>query len=580
MKLASTLLLLLAAIASPAARAFSIESSGAAAPPEDVVGEHQPLQRSWTVSSLEELEKLHVLVPGRVFVDLEAALAALETPAPTTAAPATHIPVVVTEKPATPAPTTAEPTTTEPPTKVPVVVEVGSSSSGSSDNSDDVVFPTPVPTVTQKKTNAPKAVADGSSSLEGSNSGSSVGAINIGDLTTQLRRRDDSDDESDDDEKTHKKHSKPKEAAVAKIVVTGNSSALLDLFEVLPLHPKRQNGLKLHLKNEDATVEGFVLTQIILSNPNYLRHLRVALADDVVVGDGIFVEDDKDTTVKIATSGAGKVFVKSSANVSLDALKVDVAGSGLVQFQVPSLKLQDTLDVNVAGSGAIGLLADASLKTTEIKAAVSGTGKLVVETSKLTADDLVAAVYGDGSTSFATAGNVTNEKLTLSGSGNVLVGSIAAERASVDVWGSGNVIVQVAQKLKVSTSFSGSVGYVGERPAKVKTSKWLFWRSDIVHPAGENKVVKYEVAATPARYPTYTSLVTKQVYYADEPIVKVATGAAPSYITAVSTHLSTVAHGPNGFLIFSMVATTLVVVGLAANSLHRRHVRRHYRPLV
>jgi hypothetical protein len=284
--------------------------------------------------------------------------------------------------------------------------------------------------------------------------------------------------------------------------------------------------------------------------------------------------------VEIAAYGSGSVFVNSTADVTLEALTIDVSGEASVQIQVPSLKLVESLDANVAGPGKIALLADASFKSSFIKTAVSGPGALVVETKKLTSEDLTAAVYGDGSTSIASAGNVTTEKLTLSGSGKLLVGSIVAKRSSVSVWGSGDVIVQVTEKLKVSTSFSGSVGYVNERPEKVKTSKWLFWRSEIVYPVAENTVAKYDVVAAPARYPLYFSLVTKSVYHSEDPIVKETAGSSQSYLAVVSTHLSTVAHGPNGFLIFSMVATTLVAVGLAVNSFQKRRIRRHYRPLV
>lgn len=585
----------IAALASLTAvtQALTIDSS-AVVPPEDVVGEHQTLQRTWTISSAEELEKLHLLIPGRVFVDLEENLPAI--------VPAV-VPKSTTQQP-TPAPSTPKP--------VVVVVDASTSGSGSSadddeivftssfasgsgDSDDDIVFPVPAVTLktVARATQAPKKELkvgpvivveedDSSSSLEGSSSGSrsGVGVVNVGDLT-QLRRRElkDSDDDSSDDKK-HKKHHKPTEAVVAKVVVTGNSSALLELFEVIALHPSKENGLKIHLANKDANVEGFVLTQIILKNKNYIRHLSTELANDVVIGDGVFVEDDKDTTVKIATSGSGSVFIKSTANVTLDALTIDVAGAGVVQIDVPALKLEDSLDANVAGSGKIALLADAYFKSVQIKTAVSGDGSLIVQTKNLKTEDLVAAVYGSGSTSFASAGNTTTEKLTLSGSGKLLAGSIVAEKSSVSVWGSGDVIVQATDKLKVSTSFSGSVGYVGERPEHVKTSKWLFWRSDIVHPAAENTVLAYDAVAAPARYPLYYSLVTKQVFYSEDPIVKLTTGTTQSYLAVVSTHLSTVAHGPNGFLIFSMVATTLVVVGLAANSFQKRRIRRHYRPLV
>jgi hypothetical protein len=576
------------------ARALTIDST-TVAPPEDIIGEHQTLQKTWTIKSVDELEKLHLLIPGRVFVDVEANL---PTAAPAVVV-ATPTPTPASTSPAVVAVTSVDGSGSEESGDVVVVAAPSSTSSSaasidgsdaSEDSEEDIVFPAPtsVTTAPPVATEIPLPAAvvvegdESSSSLAGSSSGSGGDSIDFGEIT-QLRRvlKDhDSDDESDDSDDHKKKHHKPTEAVVAKIVVSGNSSDLIDLFEVIPLYHKRDNGLKIHLKNQDANVEGYVLTQIILTNKNYLRHLSTILSDDVVLGDGVLVEDDKDTRVKIATSGAGSVFVKSSANVSLNSLSIDVSGEGSVQFQVPGLKLEDSLDANVAGNGNISLLADAFFKSNQIKTAVSGSGSFVVQTQKLSAEDLTAAVYGDGAASFASAGNVNTEKLTLSGSGKLLVGSIVAARSSVSVWGSGDVIVQATDKLKVTTTFSGSVAYVNERPAKVKTSKWLFWRTDIVHPTEDNKVLAYEVVATPNRYPLFYSLATKQVFYAEDPIVKITTGSTQSYLAVVSTHLATVAHGPNGFLVFSMVATTLVAVGLAVNSFQKRRVRRHYRPLV
>uniref|UniRef100_K3X9F8 Putative auto-transporter adhesin head GIN domain-containing protein n=1 Tax=Globisporangium ultimum (strain ATCC 200006 / CBS 805.95 / DAOM BR144) TaxID=431595 RepID=K3X9F8_GLOUD len=552
------------------------------APPEDIIGEHQPLQKTWTISSVDELEKLHLLIPGRVFIDVEENLPTVapipvEIPTPTPAA-------------TTPDVASVDGSESEDSEEGEIVVVVDESSSsafasleGSDENdesnSEDIVFPTPAPTTPVTRAPSTPVVVDvvGTSSLEGSSSGS--GAAYVGEIM-QLRRelRDhDSDDDSDDKKK---KHHKPTETVIAKIIVSGNSSDLINLFEVIPLHPKKDNGIKIHLKNQNAVAEGYVLTQIILTNKNHLRRLSTILSDDVVLGDSVLVENDEETSVKIATSGAGSVFVKSTADVSLSSMSIDVSGEGSVQIEVPSLKLQDSLVSNVAGNGNISVLADASFKTREIKTAVSGSGNFVVQTKKLTAEDLTAAVYGNGAASFSSAGSVTTEMLTLSGAGKLLVGSIVAERSYVSVWGSGDVVVQATDKLKVTTTFSGSVGYVGERPKHVKTSKWLFWRSEIVHPAESNEVLAYDVAAVPARYPLYYMVATKQVFYAEDPVIETVTDITPSYLAVVSTHLSTVAHGPNGFLIFSMVATTLVAVGLAVNSYQKRRVRRHYRPLV
>lgn len=69
MRLPLALALLLAAL--PLAHGLHVESTPLG-PPADILGEHQELQREWTVFASESVSELQLRVPGAVFVDVEA----------------------------------------------------------------------------------------------------------------------------------------------------------------------------------------------------------------------------------------------------------------------------------------------------------------------------------------------------------------------------------------------------------------------------------------------------------------------------------------------------------------------------
>ncbi|KAG7397941.1 hypothetical protein PHYBOEH_011940 [Phytophthora boehmeriae] len=521
------------ALALSAANAWTFDASGVA-PPEDIVGEHQTLQRSWTISSFAQLEQLYLAVPGRVFVELDPSLLPA-TEAPETEAPATEAPE--TEAPETEAPETKVP-------EVPAVVPVGSLAGSGSDWND--------------------------SSLSGE-------TIEIPTMMLRKHRHHKDEDDKEKDEET----------VVAKIVVTGNSTELLNMFDAVPLHPKRNDGLKLHLKNEAAYGEGYVLTQIFLFNKNLLKRVTTAFSGDVVLNDDVVTLDDKEASVKLAVVGDGKVFLESSANVSLASLEAEVTGGGLVQLEIPSVNIEGELYAEVAGGGSIAVISDA-LTVDEVKSTLSGSGDIVVDTSNFNAEKLVASVYGSGITSFATSGAVQKETLTLSGPGQLLAGSIVAERATVDVWGNGDMLVQVTDKLTVSTSVWGKVGYVNDPPTDVKIKGWWFWReaSSIVYPAAVNKVLIYEPAAVPAKYPVYFSVETAASLLSDDPdYAFVSTDLAESSSVAdlMTTSLSTEHKEAAGShsLFYAFIGVSVLVVNVAAaHSWSQRRVRRHYTRLV
>ncbi|KAE9081689.1 hypothetical protein PF010_g21898 [Phytophthora fragariae] len=266
--------------------------------------------------------------------------------------------------------------------------------------------------------------------------------------------------------------------------------------------------------------------------------------------------------------------LESSSNATLASLEVEVTGSGLVQLEIPSVNLEGCLDVEVAGSGSVALVTDA-LVAAEVKTTLSGSGNIVVDTSDLEAQKLDASVYGSGVSSFATAGAVDKETLTLSGPGQLLAGSIVARKSEVDVWGDGDMLVQV--------------GYVNAPPTDVKIKGWWFWReaSSIVYPAAVNKVLIYEPVTVPAMYPVYYSIETAESALSDDPDYGFVSAEPSSLTNLMTTSLSSVQQAAdattsdsNG-LFYAFVGVGVVVVNVvAARSWAQHCARRHYTRLL
>ncbi|KAE9285621.1 hypothetical protein PF001_g21825 [Phytophthora fragariae] len=250
-----------------------------------------------------------------------------------------------------------------------------------------------------------------------------------------------------------------------------------------------------------------------------------------------------------------------ASNATLASLEVEVTGSGLVQLEIPSVNLEGCLDVEVAGSGSVALVTDA-LVAAEVKTTLSGSGNIVVDTSDLEAQKLDASVYGSGVSSFATAGAVDKETLTLSGPG---------------------------QLLAVSTSVWGKVGYVNAPPTDVKIKGWWFWReaSSIVYPAAVNKVLIYEPVTVPAMYPVYYSIETAESALSDDPDYAFVSAEPSSLTNLMTTSLSSVQQAAdattsdsNG-LFYAFVGVGVVVVNVvAARSWAQHCARRHYTRLL
>lgn len=593
------------ALASGFKSAWRIETAPASAP-DDILGEHQPLARSWTVASSGcALDTLYLALPGRVFVELDPS--ALPPP-----------PVVETEPPVV---------DTEPPvvdTEPPVV------------DTEPPVVPTtepPVPVTEVPLPILPPPVAPVNGS--GSGSGSFAGLS-----TVQLRRHEEDweDDEDYEDEcrsrskkkgkkdKKHKKQDEEEESSTVyiRIVVTGDSPELLDMIEAVPLHPRRSDALKLHLANADAEADGYLLTTVYVLNPRSLRSITTAFDGEVVVDDRVLAisddrhdfpasdddeedEEDEDeyanSRLSLVVVGNANLYVahpvtsRFAGKVSFGSLNVVVTGSGTIQLPFLTgavVALGKSLDIDVAGSGTVAAATQA-VSLDSLSASVTGSGVIVIEsTADVTVKSIVElSVFGSGALSVSTSGTVEKEKLELSGAGQLLAGSIVAKTADVSVWGSGLVLVQAVQKLTVSTSVWGAVGYVNIKPATIKIDGWWFWRSadEIVYPATQNVVLAPKFSGEPPKYPTYYAVATHFSKRDDDPDYTIVTtepededdSSSSGIVSMAVAAVSAKAESATGLSATSVAALAVAVVALvavAARSFEQFRVRRQYTRLL
>jgi hypothetical protein len=71
-------------------------------------------------------------------------------------------------------------------------------------------------------------------------------------------------------------------------------------------------------------------------------------------------------------------------------------------------------------------------------------------------------VSGDGALKAQIAGEATEQRVSISGAAEYEAGSLASERARIDVSGVGHVVVRVATALNASISGAGSIEYYGD----------------------------------------------------------------------------------------------------------------------
>lgn len=127
-------------------------------------------------------------------------------------------------------------------------------------------------------------------------------------------------------------------------------------------------------------------------------------------------------------------------------------GEVTIYVTMPEIK-----GLGISGSGDI--VADDLLKTKEIELAVSGSGN--IRLSELAAERVTALISGSGDIVLAGSRDAQDLSVSISGSGNFKALDFSADDVSVKVSGSGNVGVGANKNLYVRLFGSGNVTYKG-----------------------------------------------------------------------------------------------------------------------
>ncbi|KAF1316260.1 hypothetical protein FI667_g14250, partial [Globisporangium splendens] len=293
---------------------------------------------------------------------------------------------------------------------------------------------------------------------------------------------------------------------VAKVVMTGDSADLLQLFQVNPWSQHKGDGIEFRIRDDVNTqARGHVLAQIFVSDKHALQMIKSSSSADIVVGDSVVINDNADAEIEIESSGSGDVFIASTEMMTLGTLSVTTSGSGDIQVQTPAVKASKAIVINSSGSGDAAILAN-EISSDAVNTKVSGSADVFFQANRVSATAIDTIVVGSGSVTLSRQGDCATHHIKVSGSGSVAAGSIVSENADVSVSGSGDVLVQATNELVASISGSGSIEYVNAQPSQVLVKGSYFRRNSKhshkkIKQASRNRYKVYRPHELPPRTP-------------------------------------------------------------------------------
>lgn len=146
------------------------------------------------------------------------------------------------------------------------------------------------------------------------------------------------------------------------------------------------------------------------------------------------------------TNGVWHIATKEGYSTSKDFV---------VRIALPTLR-----SVSVSGSGDVKGMG--RFKVEDLALTTEGSGNITLEVE---AKHVTTSTAGSGDTKLS--GSAAQLKVAVDGSGDVNARDLACTQVAVDVAGSGDVVVSVAEELEATISGSGNVSYVGS-PAHVR----------------------------------------------------------------------------------------------------------------
>ncbi|KAK1939021.1 hypothetical protein P3T76_009096 [Phytophthora citrophthora] len=369
------------------------------------------------------------------------------------------------------------------------------------------------------------------------------------------------------------------DAVTAKVIMRSDSPEMLDLVDVSTVQDTANNGVRVHYKNTDARVVGNVITQVLISHPNVLSSVSAAHTDNVVLGEGIVV-NDASSSLELDTSSDADIFVGSLQDpIALKAIGIASSGDGRIQLLASSIQA-DSITVSLSGDTKTVIAAKDRITVDSFVSTISGDGKIFVETADFQSQKLSSVLSGDGKVSYSSAGSCVDQSIRLSGDASVYAGSIVCKDTVVATSGDGKAIVQTTGTL--TSVGGGSVKYVNAPPQRVVSSS-IFRKHSNVKPAKYNKFKTHRPSLPPTRSPTELTIVLKASWFGDAPHVIVYSGiGSPIFIDGTGLAATDIPAQQYGIGVFSVFASVAGVAAIAvvAFKLREHHAREKYAPLV
>lgn len=150
----------------------------------------------------------------------------------------------------------------------------------------------------------------------------------------------------------------------------------------------------------------------------------------------------------------GKLSIKVEKGYNLKPSKM----SGGISIIVPV----DSIDA-VALSGSGDIVGKTTIKTTDFKTSMSGSGDISLD---IQAESISAAMSGSGD--IVLSGRTGDFDATISGSGDIKAYDLEADHVEATISGSADIKITVNESLKARVSGSGDISYKGN-PKKVDT---------------------------------------------------------------------------------------------------------------
>ncbi|KAF0689044.1 Aste57867_19459 [Aphanomyces stellatus] len=162
-------------------------------------------------------------------------------------------------------------------------------------------------------------------------------------------------------------------------------------------------------------------------------------------------------SIAIENTNSGTIFVQDSA-ISVGRLRVHAAGSGSIQWDVPTTVVATAADLTSSDASSVALFASTAFQVHEMKVSSIGTGDVAVSSSNLTiTTHLQTEIAGSGNVVFSCNGTCGDQSIRQMGPGNAYTSAITCANTSVLAASAGDVYVATTNALDVDQMGSGTV---------------------------------------------------------------------------------------------------------------------------